>query len=327
MFKNISNTKLLLLLAVLAAVYAASLFFGGKEKSKGLKTELVSIDAGKTTKLRIEKKAGHPLELFKEGSQWKVSLADGKIAVAMNSKVEAAISQLESIRPSRLASRNESKWKNYEVDSAGTRIKVFEGNKNTLDIVLGRLAFGKQAMGGGPGMGASPQFHTFVRLASDAEVYAADNFMGMTIPTEAKNYRDERLLRAVADSLSRVSFVYDDGGSFVLEKQQGTWLLEGQQPDSAAVAGFVSALAYLNGAGFDDGHTLDALGNAPFRAVFNEGGKEPVEIKAFRNPAGDGWVLHSSFNPNNLFGDPDGSVFKKVFPGRENLLHGEAKES
>ena len=54
------------------------------------------------------------------------------------------------------------------VDTAGTRVKVFEGNDNTLDLIVGKFAF-KQPR----------QMNTYVRLNGENEVYETEGFLDM----------------------------------------------------------------------------------------------------------------------------------------------------
>ena len=82
------------------------------------------------------------------------------------------LSTLTTIEPSRIASRSDSKWKDYAVDSAGTRVKVYQGSELVTDIVLGRF-----------GVEGQRSFYTYVRLSEDEDTYVANDFMKMSIST------------------------------------------------------------------------------------------------------------------------------------------------
>ena len=203
MLKNISSIKMIGILAVLVLVYLGFEFFGGKSRSKSFKTELVEIDTAKVSKLIIESR-GESLELIKENNAWKVSVGDGKYAEAQKSNVKSTLNSLLTIKPSRIVAKDSEKWKDYQVDSAGTRVQVFEGSKNTLDLVIGRFGFNQQAMQqqqmmGGQGM---QQFFSYIRLQNEEEVYVADNFMGMSINSDASGYRNKQLLSLTTDDIS-----------------------------------------------------------------------------------------------------------------------------
>ena len=68
--------------------------------------------------------------------------------------------QLSEIKANSVAAQDESKWKELQVDSSGTRVKVYEGNDNTLDIVLGKFAYQQPRT-----------MLTYVRVKGDNDVY------------------------------------------------------------------------------------------------------------------------------------------------------------
>ena len=322
MLKNISSIKLIGILAVLVLVYLGFEFFGGKSRSKSFKTELVEIDTAKVSKLVIEAK-GESLELLKENNAWKVSIGGGKYAVAQNSDVKSTLNSLLTIKPSRIAAKNPEKWKDYQVDSAGTRIQAFEGTKNTLDLVIGQFGFDQQSMqqqqqqqmmGGRGGM---PQFYTYVRLENEDEVYVADNFMGMSINTDASGYRNKQLLSLTTDSIFQIQFNYPADSGFVLSKVDSTWSIFGSQPDSAATASYLSDIRYVNSPNFVDDVPASALVSPTVSMNIKQNGQGDIMVKAFQHPIHK-WIINSSENPIAYFADEE--LVKKLFVGSGKLL-------
>lgn len=320
MLKNISSIKLIGILAVLLLVYLGFEFFGGKSRSKSFKTELVEIDTAKVSKLVIESK-GESLELIKENNAWKVSIGDGKYAAAQKNNVKSTLNSLLTIKPSRIVAKNPEKWKDYQVDSAGTRIQVFEGGKNTLDLVIGRFGFNQQAMQqqqqmmmGSRGM---QQFFSYVRLQNEDEVYVANNFMGMSINTDASDYRNKQLLSLTTDSISQIQFNYPADSGFVLSKVDSTWSISGSQPDSAATASYLSDLRYVNNSNFVDDVPASALVSPTVSMNIKQNGKGDIMVKAFQHPVHK-WIINSSENPLAYFADEE--LVKKLFIGSGKLL-------
>ncbi len=43
-----------------------------------------------------------------------------------------------AIKPKRVAARSKTKWKEYEVDSAATRVVVNEDGSEVLDLIIGK---------------------------------------------------------------------------------------------------------------------------------------------------------------------------------------------
>lgn len=320
MFKNISTIKLIGILAVLAAIYFAFQLFGGSTRSKSFKENLVEIDTAKVTRMLVMK-AGQNLELKKDGDQWKVSLAAGKYANAEAKSVKSSLENLLRVKPSRVVAKKADKWSEYQVDSAGTRVQVFEGDEKTLDLVVGRFGFNQQAMqqqqqmmmGGRGGM---QQFYSYVRLQDEDEVYVADNFMGMSLGTNAADFRNSQVLKVTKDSLRQISFQYPDS-AFTLDKVDSMWVVGNALADSAATASFLNGLSHVNNRSFVDDIEPAAMTTATLSMTVKESGKPDVVIKAFPHPVHK-WVINSSVNPDSYFSEQ--SLFDKLFVSRQKLL-------
>ena len=320
MLKNISSIKLIGIFAALVLVYFGIKFFGGSSRSKSFKAEIVEIDTAKVTKVLIDSK-GQSLELIKENNAWKVAIGEGKYAPAQKSSVKSALSSLLSIKPSRIAAKKEDKWKEYQVDSAGTRVQVFEGGKSTLDLVIGRFGFNQQAMQqqqqmmmGGRGM---QQFYSYVRLNNENEVYVADNFMGMSISPDPNNYRNKQLLSLTTDDITKIQFNYPADSGFVLSKVDSVWSIFGSQPDSAATADYLSDIRYVSNSNFVDDVPASALVSPTVSMNISQTNEPDVMVKAFQHPEHK-WIVHSSENPMAYFVDEE--LVKKLFVGREKLM-------
>jgi hypothetical protein len=321
MLKNISTVKMIAVLGLLVLVYLGFEFFGGESRSKSFKAEIVEIDTSKVTKVMIASK-GETLELLKEAGNWKVSIADGKFAAAQKQSVKSTLGSLLTIKPSRVAAKDPAKWKEYQVDSAGTRVQVYEGSKNTLDLVIGRFGFNQQAMqqqqmmGGRGGM---QQFFSYVRLSDYDEVYVVDQFMGMSINADASSYRNSQLLSLTTDSISSIQFNYPADSAFVLSKVDSVWTVFGSAADSASVAGYLSGIRYVNNSNFVDDVPPTALVSPTVSLRISHGGRADIEVKAYQHPEYK-WIVHSSENPESYFGDE--TLIEKLFVGQRALLAG-----
>ncbi len=318
MLKHISSIKMIGILVALLLVYLGVEFFGGKSRSKSFKSELVEIDTAKVTKMLIDAK-GKSLELTKENNQWKVSIGSGKYAEAQKSDVKKALSSLLSIKPSRIAAKNPDKWKEYQVDSAGTRVQVFEGGENTLDLVIGRFGFDQQSMQrqhqmGGRGM---PDFYTYLRLENENEVYVADNFMGMSISTDSNGFRNKKLLSLTTNDISEIKFSYPADSSFVLSKMDSVWSIHGNKVDSTATASYLSGLRNITNSNFVDDVPASALVSPTVSMAIKRNGQADIMVKAFQHPTHK-WIINSSENPSAYFADE--TLIPKLFVGSEKLL-------
>jgi hypothetical protein len=242
-------------------------------------------------------------EVSKIGNDWKVKLADGQMVSATTSSVKNALQALNSIVPTRMTTKKPEKWGEYQVDTTGTRVKVYEGDKVTLDIILGRF-----------GVEGQRSYYTFVRLSEDDEVYVANNFMSFSVPSDASNYRNKALAKINKDSLVAVNFNYPADSSFRLEKVADQWNVNGVQADSAAVAKYLSALNFLNGQTFDD-NTSGLIAPA-ITTTFEMSNGQNITIEGYRKE--DQWLVHSSENEEAYFSDK--ATADKIFIRSNSLL-------
>ena len=295
---KLTTKNLLLVLGVLVIVLAVTQMTKREGRSKSLKSELVSIDTAKVSKIEII--TGEESLILSMEGEWKVSLPDGSQKTAKASSVTSLLSSLNTIKPGRMAAKSRDKWKDYSVDSTGTRVKVFEENKISTDIVIGRF-----------GVEGQQSFYTFVRLFEDDEVYVANDFMGMSIGKDAASYRENEVLRLQKDSLISISFNYPDS-AFKLTKGE-EWYLEDQQADSAAIADYLNELSFVNSREFYD----QSSEINPTHTVIYEFSSQQ-EIKLEVQYTEENTILKSSENPNELFAD--NSLGEKLLKRRGEFL-------
>ncbi len=305
MFKKISSLTLLGILAALILIYFGMEFFGGKSRSKSFREELVTIDTAKVSRILIDSK-GKMLELRKDDGRWNVGLDKGNFVRAQSSSIKNTLGSLERIKPSRIVAKDPSKWKEYQVDSAGTRVQVFEGKDASLDLVIGRF-----------GVQGQRSFFTYVRLYKENEVYAADNFMGISFGTEASDYRNKQILSLTTDSIAQVRFNYPADSAYVLTRQDSVWFIGSQVADSASTAGYLSDIRYVSNSDFVDDVPASALVSPTLSVVISEKNKPDVMIKAFQHPVYQ-WIVNSSLNPESYFASQE--IFDEIFVPKGQLL-------
>lgn len=306
MFRSVKNIRLIAVLVILVAAYAGLKLFKNTGRSKSFREELVVIDTSKVDRIIITK-SGNSFEVSKDTDQWKVAIPGNKKVEATGTSVHNALGALLRIQPDRIATRDPEKWVDYQVDSSGTRVQVFENNTNTLDLVLGRF-----------GVHGQQQFHTFVRLSEDKEVYAANNFMGISFPTDPNGFRNSRFLQIASDSITQVTFNYPGDSAFILSKSSDQWYIGNNPADSTKTASFLSGLRYVNGSDFVDDVEPAALINPTLSVSIQANGlTDHVKLEAYSHPL-YGYILHSSYNPRAYFSD--GSLLTKIFKGQSELL-------
>jgi len=298
MIKKISNLKLILGLVLLVLVYLAVVYFDSS-KSAPLEKQLVSIDTSKVTGLIIET-ADEQVNLTKQAGQWQLDLPSGKKVTAVASKVSSVLDRLMDISTDRLAAKEEDKWAAYQVDSTGTKLKVQEGDKLTLDMVVGQSGF-----------------TTYIRLAGEVEVYASDDFKGLSTYDNINHYRDNTFLRMETDSIESISFNYPGDSSFQLSKTAGSWTFNDSTPaDSAKTLFYIRnlSLKFSNDFASEDGTSVGAqIAEIEIRSM----NQPRISIMAFEDPA-DSVIYQSSINEEAYFNDT--ALGEEFFIGKSELM-------
>ena len=306
MIRNVRNIRLLVFLVILIAVYVSIKLFKETNRSKSFREDLVQIDTSTVSRVMITK-SNESFEVMKENDSWKVTIPGNKKVEATASSVRNALGTLLTIEPNRIATRDPEKWKDYQVDTTGTRVQVYEGNKNTLDLIIGRF-----------GVQGQRQFHTFVRLYQDNEVYAADNFMGISFPSEPNSFRNSRFLQMETDSILQVTFQYPGDSSFILSKKDPLWYIGSSVADSAAVANYLSDLRFISATEFVDDVDPSLLINPLFLVRIQSKNEGTQTLEAYSHPDHN-FIYHSTYNPNAYFSDE--KIKSRIFPSMENLLN------
>jgi hypothetical protein len=309
--KKISTLKLIGLLALLLLIYAATEFFSNTGRSQSFRKELVSIDVVSVSRVELTKGANN-IVIDKKDEGWKVSTNSAAEYQAEEDKIKNALSSLQTIKPSRVASRNPEKWQEFQVDTSGTRVQVFEGKDKTLDLVIGRF-----------GMQGQQKFHSYIRLYDDDNVYVAENFMGFSIPTDEASYRNQTVTSFNKDSVSTIRFIYPADSSFSIQKSiNGNWISGELTPDSSKTAQFINALSRLNSSKFENESSISGL--APtYQVVIEIPEKDLYEIKAIAKTDST-FIIASSQNQEGQFEDP--SLFDKIFKSKSSFLPEEPDE-
>ncbi|MEO1253589.1 MAG: DUF4340 domain-containing protein [Bacteroidota bacterium] len=280
---KMSLKNLIIILVVFGGVYAVIQLTKREGKSKALATELVDFNPEKVTKLEILSRDSE-LTLAKEGEEWQV-LFDEKQKIAKASTVEGVINAVSKIERGRLATRKEENWGEYEVDSTGTRVRIYEEQKLKTDLVIGKF-----------GVEGQRQFYTFVRTFNDANVYVADGFMKMNVYPNANDYRDNTIFQLKSDSLELIRFEYPDS-AFTLSNKDG-WYIENRKADSVAVSNYIRSIRTVSSKGFYDGHIN---GMPSHKVIITSSDKDDIIIEAYQE--GENWIITSSENENEVFSD------------------------
>lgn len=309
MFNKSSKTLLIvfLVLLVLAAVF---IYYDTSTEERTFEKDIVKIDTSKVTSILINPKVnGHQeVKLFKEGNYWNVLLSNSKKVSADESKIKDLLAQLLRLKVSSLAAQDESKWSEFQVDSSGTRVKVFEGNKNTLDLVIGKFAFRQPRT-----------MVSFVRLKGDKYVYEAENFMDFAFNRNANDFRINTLLSDDYSHWKMLTFSYPADSSFQLLKDTANyWSVNNVRTDSAKTIDYLRTLSNLTSNNFVDDFNQNILSKPKYTLTVESSAFGSAIIYAYVDSSKI--ILHSTRNPEAYFDGNANMLWQKIFVGKSAFL-------
>ena len=307
MFQKVSNKLLAVIFAVLALIGIFLFVLDGGKNERTFREVLVDIDTSKVSEILIYSKSQNhkELKIYKENNEWRVTLPSGSSAKVSDQRISSLFTQLVEIKPKRLAARDEDKWTELQVDSTGSRVKVFEGSKLTLDLVIGRFSFQQPRT-----------MNTFVRLFNDKDVYEVDGFLDMTFNQGANAFRDGTVINSDYNNWKQVQFVYPADSSFQIVNTGRAWLLNGKSTDSLKTANYLNRLRNLSNTSFIDEVKIDPSSQPTYSLNITTSDMKFIEVKCFVDSTSS--FIHSSENPEAWF---DGtSLTKTIFVGKSAFL-------
>lgn len=292
MLKGNNTIKLLVVLAVLVGVFFILKFTGNDNRSKSFRSELVNIDPETITKVEILTPEDSTY-LEKTSESWQVNGTKS----ADENTVKSLLKNLNSIKPSRMASRSEEQWKDFQVDESGIRVVAYEGTKKALDIILGRFDVEGQR-----------SFYSYVRLSEESDTYVAQDFMRMSVSTGSEAYRNGTLFGLKKDSVSSIEFNYPDS-AFTLTRADQGWQINTTQADSAATAKYLSGLNMVSSRNFRENEGYTSI----YDVVYNLNNGKSIQVTNYGEDR-----ISSSENTAEFWQDE--TVANKLFKGKSYFL-------
>ncbi len=301
-----NNKKLLLVFLGLLGIFLVSQF-GFKQKTRSFKTELIQIDTATISSIRLYPKGNNQEEIIlkKEGATWIAT--KGNITTKANrGAITSLLKNLALIQTKRVAAKNSEKWKDYEVEEgSGNRVKVYAGSKLLEDFIVGRFHFNQQTRQG----------ISYVRLASENEVYAVEGFLSMTMGQGFDSYRNRQILTIKPTDITQIS-INSQGIVQTYSKLGNTWSSDGTPIDSTQMATYLNGIQYLTGSDFIDDFNVSQATSQRYKTLSLEGNNigEPILVTAYRDTTRTPpYIIHSSINSDGYFSSDENGVYEKLF--------------
>jgi hypothetical protein len=330
MIKKLGNTKLILILVALLAVFGIFRYISSRKSENTFQTALIPrIDSAKLNGIVIFPKkldAGpkgvkgtkvSPYIFTKKGKFWYVT-QDGVTSRAEPRSSGYLISQMEAISPDRLGSNDPKDWKQYNVnDSLGTRVVFLYDKDTVLDVVVGRFSYIPQ----------QKQAISYLRISGQKEVYAIDGFLSMNINNEFDNWRDKKVMPGENTNWRKLTFTYPADSGFVIQKDSGgKWMFgDNTMPDSLTAVKTIEDISNQNYGAFIN--KFDTNGKQALFTLRIEGnGFNPALLKVYPADSANQYAITSTINPGAYFNGKGNAMFSKVFRGRSSFMKKEEKK-
>jgi len=316
MAANNSLKKYAIIFGVLLFIVLFMFVFNTGERERTFKNNLVSIDTASVTSVLLYPKSEHhhEVKLYKTDGIWKIDLKIGKTVSVPKEKIKNLFNQLLSIKPNRLAARESSKWHEFEVDTTGTRVEVYEGNDVTLDIVIGKFSYQQQLR----------SMNSFVRLEDDKDVYEVNGFLSMTFNQGENAYRNARLISGNTNNWVRLAFDYPADSSFQMIKVNNKWKSNGKQLDSAKVANYLRQLMRTTNNNFVDNPSKDLLNKPTMKLRIDTDDNKVITLQMYGNSKDQ--IISSSMNTESYFDAAKNKFSGKIFKGLNYFLPQKGKK-
>jgi hypothetical protein len=322
MSNKISNKTLAGIFGVLAFIFLFLFVWNGDKNERSFREELVTIDTAAVTEIVILPKAKQhgEVKLFKDDENWRVRLDEESSAPVSDDKIAGLLTQLTSIKPERLAARGKDKFADFQVDSTGTRVKVYEDGDEALDIILGRFNFQQQPQQQGmPNFGRQqPKMSTYVRLGNDTDVYEVDGFLETYFNQAPNSFRNGSIIKSDHQKWNELTFSYPADTSFQLIKMNDEWFANDQKTDSAKTVNFLRQLANIRNNGFIDNVDKENLGASDYKLTIKNEGGEVIDINGYFKQGK--YIIHSSQNSESYFDGNNAKLGEKIFVGMSKVM-------
>jgi len=311
--KNIKNSTLLIIFGILALIVLLFFFYDHKKGERSFRSDLFTIDSARVSKLTIYPKDRNKQILILSGSgkEWKITRGN-KSWPADTGMLRHIITSLLNAKPERVAG-DKSSWKEFQLtDSASVRVVVEQGKDIVADFRVGKISFSQDSRGNFGRQGVSVKSH--IRVAGDDKVYVVDGFLSMIFRDEASAYRNKLISRFDRNQVNRLTFNYPGDSSFVLQKQDNLWTVNGKPADSARSMSYLNSLANLFNSEFAED------GEIPVTYSHNlkiEGTTIPsIEIQGLADEGAKRFFVKSNMNTSAVFGGANPALFRQVFLGK-----------
>ncbi|MCH8903012.1 MAG: DUF4340 domain-containing protein [Bacteroidetes bacterium] len=314
MIKKTKTWLLGLILGVLLILVVVILYNERSTDPNTFRSELVEIDSSAVTEIIISPRAAPEelVRLMKQGEKWVIEVAKDKVAETDHEMISAALGTLINLKALRLAADSESKLSEYQVDEAGTRVKLMAGADLIVDIIFGKFEYKDQR-----------SMFSYVRLADEVKIYAVDGLPDMSFNRPVAAWRNQSVLQFNVLDIGGIEMINPDEPAMILSLNEQGWLDGNQPADSIAVANYLNSISNVSSGNFLDHLEESSLGSPAYELKVKTDDVNFIHIRAFDLGMIDDtttqYLINSSQNPASYFDGSVDGLFEKLFVNRSRF--------
>jgi hypothetical protein len=310
MVNKLSIKTLGIIFLALLVIVAVFLIYDAKHGDSSFSDNIASVDTAKVTSIIINPKSFNHKEvkIYKEGSSWKVNLTGNKTVTVPYQKVQELLIQFTTIKPISVAAQSPDKWKEFKVDDSGTRVKVFEGNKTTLEMTIGKFTY------------QQPRSMTsYIRVAGDNNVYLVNGFLDFTFNHDVDYFRDDNVIKDDFANWNKLTFTYPADSSYQLVKTNNRWEINGKAVDSAKVYRYLNSVSNISIPSFINNPAESLFSKAKYTLTIQSSALGIINVSAFEDSTA--LAIVSSQHKETFFNGKIADAWKRIYIGKNSLLN------
>lgn len=312
------NNKLLAAIFVgLFALYAVTKAVKANKGSRTFRSQIVAIDTALVQNIVLKPQIEQHQEIRFSRTPQGWAMQRGQLqALAQQGKLTKLLDNLRDVKPLRLVAKKQSQWAKYQLtDSLASHLTLLGTNGRQLTSLL----VGKIEKGG----------TVYVRLPTENEVYAIDNYTVVNINKPFNNWRNQTLLNFLSTQIDKIDFIYPADSSLTLEKGREGWKMGEVTADSLLVSNYLNAIASKRSSDFADDFQLNSAPQYVLtlsgKKLVKNGKATPIIVQAFAR--GNDMFLRSSLNPSAIFQSKKAGMFAEIFKAKIDFIKQETAKT
>ena len=293
------NKTLYIVLAILAGALIFNTIRTNLKGERSFRKEMTEFDANKVNKFIINND-NMEITFTKKNDNWSVS-QDEILYKADQTTVLNILKELSNLKVEQLVAKEKSKWNDLEVEEEkGTKVTVYTNNKMVANLVVGRFKYRQTGNGG-------IQLSTMVRLSDETEVYSVEGSLSMSINRNLDAFRDKTITKIEPEQIQQIKFSYPGDSSFVLSKNNDTWLINSDSATTSSVMNYLSDIKECRGNAFATEFNADEFPFYTLELIQKEG--ESITVNAYIKE--EKYIFKSTQN-EGIISDSE-TIFKRLF--------------